>query len=470
MSRHAVGYSVIGAGKSGVAASNLLVSRGHDVVLYEDRADAPRPAGLDARVGYEAGHHDVRLGDVAVLSPGVPEVSPVRAEVAARAAKVIGELELFALSCELPILAVTGTDGKSTTTTMLGDIMAASGRPTIVGGNLGNPLTGEVALLQPGGVVVAEVSCFQLTTCETFCPAVAIVTNIAEDHTDYHGSFGAYQAAKRRVWDAMGPSGAVVLNADDPHIRGWLEGGAGPQQTPVYWFSSRESVTSVRGISVDVAAFLRDAVLYVTPPGGDATPLMTRPELPLVGDHNVMNALAAAQAAVLAGVEVATCRAALMAYRPLPHRLNPVGTVDGVTWVNDSKATNPNAAMAGVRAISGPLTALVGGSSKDADFGELAALLAGRADRVVCFGQTRDLVAAALHGAVLASGASPERARPEVHVVPSMEAAMDLARSLTQGPATVLLAPACASFDAYKGYHHRGEVFEARVRSWLAGA
>ena len=173
---------------------------------------------------------------------------------------------------------------------------------------------------------------------------------------------------------------------------------------------------------------------------------------------------------MLAGVEVATCRAALMSYRPLPHRLNPVGTVDGVTWVNDSKATNPNAAMAGIRAISGPLTALVGGSSKDADFGELAALLAGRADRVVCYGQTRDLVAAALHGAVLASGASPERARPEVHVVPSMEAAMDLARSLTQGPATVLLAPACASFDAYKGYHHRGEVFEARVRSWLAGA
>ncbi len=461
------GYSVIGAGKSGVAASNLLAAEGHDVVLFEDRADAPRPAGLDPRVGYEAGHHDVRLGDVAVLSPGIPEVSPVRADIAARAAKVIGELELFALSCELPILAITGTDGKSTTTTMLGDIMAAAGRPTVVGGNLGNPLTGEVAALQPGGVVVAEVSCFQLTTCETFRPAVAIVTNIAEDHTDYHGSFGAYQAAKRRVWDAMGPRDAVVLNADDPHIRGWLEAQLGPKGTPVYWFSSRGATCIIRGTSVDVAAYCRNDVLHVTPPGGAATPLMTRAELPLVGDHNVLKALAAAQAAVLAGVDVATCRAALMAYRPLPHRLNPVATVDGVTWVNDSKATNPNAAMAGIRAISGPLTALVGGSSKDADFGELAALLAARADRVVCFGQTRDLVAAALHGAVQAT--RPHSARPEVHVVPSMEAAMDLARSLTRGPATVLLAPACASFDAYKGYHHRGEVFEARVRGWLAG-
>ncbi len=442
------GWSVVGAGRSGVAAANTLAERGEDVVLFESRADAPRPEALDPRAGYVAGSHAVREGDTAVLSPGIAEVSPVRGEIAARAGEVIGELELFHRFCDAPILAVTGTDGKSTTTTMLGDIVAKSGAPTIVGGNLGNPLTGELDKLQDGAIVVAEVSCFQLTTCRDFRPRVAIVTNIAEDHIDYHGSFEAYQAAKRLIWRAMTDADTVILNGDDPFISKWKDRDLYPSLPTIQHTSIRRD---------DVEAFLKDGALFVTPAGADApVAFMQRSELPVLGLHNVYNALAAAQAAVSFGIAPSVCREALLAYQALPHRLARVAVIDGVTWVNDSKATNPNAATAGISAIDGPLIALVGGSSKDADFSGLAEVLRQRARAVMCFGATRETLRAAL------------AAHPAVEVHTSMEEAMAAARALATPGDTVLLSPACASFDAFRGYGHRGEVFEAIVRGFVS--
>lgn len=439
-------YSVVGAGRSGIAAANALVARGFDTALFEDRADMTRPEGLNECVLFVAGTHRVRDGDVAVLSPGIPEVSPVRGEIAAYASRVIGEIELFHELCSAPVLAITGTDGKSTTTTMLGAIIAAAGPHTVVGGNLGNPLTGELEHIQADTVVVAEISCFQLTTCSEFRPRVAIVTNIAEDHTDYHGSFEAYQAAKRRIWQAMTPQDTVILNADDPFISKWLENGLGPVEPSVLMFSIARN---------DCAAFATPEFLCVTTPSSpEPVPFMRRDELPLIGVHNVQNALAAAQAAVTWGVAPETCREALLTYTPLPHRLKRVAVIDGVTWVNDSKATNPNAAMAGIRAIAGPLIALVGGSSKDADFTEIAEILGQRARHVICFGQTR----AALKNSLAQ--------HPSVMVAEAMEDAMILAKQIGLAGDTVLLSPACASFDAFKGYAHRGEVFEDLVRSW----
>lgn len=444
-------FTVVGAGKSGLAAANLLVERGAERVrLVDDKPDLARPATLDPRVTFVAGTHEVLPDDTAVLSPGIPEVSPVRREIAAVAAESLGEVELFYRLCPAPILAITGTDGKSTVTTMLGDIIRASGRPTFVGGNLGNPLCDGLADLTPAHAVVAEVSCFQLTTCSTFRPRVAVVTNIAEDHLDYHGSFAAYQAAKRLVWRAMTPRDVVVLNADDPHIRAWTlpDPTTGPR---VRWFSLHDQTADAH-LDPEGHLVVRDPVsngpLYI----------MIRPELPLLGQHNVQNALAAAQMAVDFGIEPAHVRSALMAYRPLPHRLAPVATVDGVTWVDDSKATNPNAATAGLSAIDGPVVLLLGGSSKDTDFTSFAGVVRARARAVVCFGQTGPTIGRAL-GADF----------PHI-VVPRLADAVSQAASLARPGDTVLLSPACASFDEFRGYGHRGDVFAELVRARATAA
>lgn len=426
-------FTVVGAGRSGVAASNALATRGGDVRLVEARPDAPRPAGLRPAVAFEAGTNAPRPGDIAVLSPGIPEVSPVRAEIAALAAESIGEVELFWRLSPATVAAITGTDGKSTTTTMLGAIVAAAGRPNFVGGNLGNPLCEGLDEITADHVVVAEVSCFQLTTCDTFRPRVAIVTNIAEDHLDYHGGFQAYQAAKRRVYSHMGAGDTVILNGDDPHIARWPR----PVGPTVETFSLTDA---------DAEGHLADDRLVV-----HGAPLMLRVELPLLGDHNVQNALAAALAAAALGIAPEITRRALMAYAPLAHRLQPVATDDGLRWVDDSKATNPNAAAAGIRAIEGPLILLCGGSSKDADFTEFGALIRERARAAVCYGQTRD---------ALAKAVGHDRAT----VVETLAEAIAYARSIAGPGDTILLGPACASFDQFRSYAHRGDVFRALVR------
>lgn len=433
-----VRFTVVGAGRSGLAASNALASRGGDVRLVEARADATRPETLDARVTFVAGTNLPRPGDVAVLSPGVPEVSPVRAEIAAVAAEVIGEVELFYRLSPAPILAITGTDGKSTTTTMLGAIAALANPSTFVGGNLGNPLCEGLDELTRSSLAIAEISCFQLTTCVDFRPRVAIVTNIAEDHLNYHGSFDAYQVAKRRIWAAMTAEDTLILNADDPYIAAW----------------ERPSAPRIRTFSLtnpDADAYFDGTTLWLVRAGRNEA-LMRRDELPLLGGHNVANALAASLAADAWGIPLATAREALMAYAPLPHRLAPVATVDGVRWVNDSKATNANAAAAGIRAIDGPLLLLAGGSEKDADFTAFGALVRERSRVAILFGQTRNSLASAI-------GASHHTI-----VVETLDEAVRVARGLAEPGDTVLLGPACASFDQFKSYGHRGDVFTALVR------
>ena len=434
-------FSVVGAGKSGLAAANLLARHGGDVLLVEER-DMPRPEPLDARVAFRSGSNQIRPGDLAVLSPGIAEVSPVRAEIASQASEVIGEIELFYRLCPAPILAITGTDGKSTVTTMVGDIMRAAGRPTFVGGNLGNPLCDDLDTLTPDHVVVAEISCFQLTTCRDFRPRVAIVTNIAEDHTDYHGSFERYQAAKRLVWRAMTEDDVLILNGDDPFIATWEL----PSRPRLRTFSLSSPDAAARALG-------DDARLEVRAPSGERSYIMMRSELPLLGRHNVQNALAAAQMAVDFGVSPEVVRKALMAYRPLAHRLATIGTFDGVTWVDDSKATSPNAATAGLLAMQTPTVLIAGGSSKDADFRPFAEVMRQRTRAVVCFGATRHQIAAAL-------GSDHPHA-----VVETLAEAVEAAAGFARPGDTVLLSPACASFDQFKGYAHRGEVFTSLVRA-----
>lgn len=427
-------FTVIGAGRSGISAANLLSRRGGIVRLVDDNIERARPDNLKAEVTYEAGTHTVTRGDVVVLSPGIPEVSPIRGEVARVASEVIGEMELFARLCPCPIIAITGTDGKSTTTTMIGAIMAASGRDTRVGGNLGNPLCDDVDTLRPESIAVAEVSAFQLTTTDSFRPAVAVMTNIAEDHLDYHGGFEPYQAAKRRVWLKMESGDTVIINGDDPRIAEWPL----PEGPTIERFTLSDPK---RG-----DAYLEGEALWL----GEER-LMNREALKLLGDHNVANALSAALACRAMGVERPVIAEALAQYAPLAHRLQPVTRHQGVLWVNDSKATNPNAAMAGIKAITEPLIVLTGGSSKDADFGPLGALLAERAEAVICFGATREAIAEAV--------GDQER----VEVVNTLAEAVSSAALRAREGDTVLLSPACASFDQFRSYAHRGDTFMALV-------
>ena len=306
-------FTVVGAGVSGVAAANLLASRGGDVRLTDHNAARPRPEALNEDVDYHAGSNDVRAGDVAILSPGIPEVSPVREQVAAQASEVLGEVELFYRLCPAPIIAVTGTDGKSTVTTMIGDICRAAGLTTHVGGNLGIPLTTFIPEIAADHVVVAEVSCFQLTTCDSFKPHIAVVTNIAEDHVDYHGSFAKYQEAKRRIARFMGPDDHLIINGDDSLINGWT------------W----EPVPQVKRFSLahqDEAAFRKDGRLWLTHPV-DSQPFMTCDSLPLLGEHNLSNALAAALACAAYGIDVTAIRRGLEHYEALPHRLKRVAQI-----------------------------------------------------------------------------------------------------------------------------------------------
>ncbi len=420
-------FTVVGAGRSGRAAANALARRGANVRLTEARAEAKRPEALAGGVEFVAGSNAVRPGDVAVLSPGISEVSPVRSEVAAVASEVIGEVELFwRLSPAREVVAITGTDGKSTTTTMIGAIARASGRPTFVGGNLGNPLC--EALDDPDDpltaehLVVAEISAFQLTTCVDLRPKVAVVTNIAEDHLDYHGGFQPYQAAKRRVWARMGEGDLLLVPRHDPFIARWPL----PEGPTIRWFGAEDT---------------------------RARPWVR--ELPLLGAHNVLNALAASAAMEALGVDDATARDALMAYRALPHRLEPVGEVRGVRWINDSKATNPNAAAAGLSAVAdegAPVIVICGGSSKDADFGPFGRLIRGRARLALCNGQTGPELARAI--------GAPKR----TEVFATMEEAFARAAAVAEPGDLVLLGPACASFDQFRSYGHRGEVFRKLVK------
>jgi UDP-N-acetylmuramoylalanine--D-glutamate ligase len=436
-------FSVVGAGRSGVAAANVLAERGGDVVLLEAKADTVRPVDLHDGVAFRPGTNAVRPGDIAVLSPGITEVSPLRAEIAAVASESIGEVELFYRLNPAPVLAITGTDGKSTVTTMLGAIVEASGKHTYTGGNLGNPLCEGLNDLKADSVVVAEVSGFQLTTCDTFRPRVAVVTNIAEDHINYHGSYAAYQAGKRRIWQAMTDQDVLILNADDPQIAAWT------------W----PTAPLIRTFSLDdtkVDAWYADRVLWLRTEAGDVVELMKRDELDLLGSHNVANALAAGLAALSAKIAPAVSRLALMAYKPLEHRLATIGTFDDVRWVNDSKATNPNAASAGIRAIETPLVLLAGGSEKGTDFTDFAALVRDRTKVAVLFGQTRHTLARAI---------GPDH---PVVVVETLDAAVEAAENLADPGDTVLLGPACASFDQFKSYGQRGDVFIALVRSRFA--
>jgi len=437
---------VVGAGLSGLAAANFLAAHGALTTLTDAKAPGElQLSGLDPRVTVHAGGYPGPGGfDLVVTSPGVPPREAVLARAREAGVPVIGELELAWRFCRAPIIAVTGTNGKTTTTALIGEI-AGRARPTLVGGNIGVPLVARVADLPGDALVVAEVSSFQLATTDRFRPAVAVVLNIVPDHLDWHGGMAAYEEAKARILANQTGTDAAVLNDDDPATRARASRCHGR----VLFFSTRREP--------EEGAFVRDGRILCRLDGREED-VAAVADFRLPGEHNLANALAAVAASRAAGIPTAAVAAGLAAFGGVRHRLETVLEHRGVRWVNDSKGTNPAAAVTALRSFAGPIVLIAGGRNKGGDFASFAAEVAKRVRLVILLGEAAPDIGAALSGcgftAVL-------RAR-------DLAQAVALAAARAAPGDTVLLSPACASWDMFRNYEERGDQF-CRLAREVAG-
>jgi UDP-N-acetylmuramoylalanine--D-glutamate ligase len=440
---------VVGLGRSGTAVAQLCAARGARVTVT-DRQDASRlgPAldSLPASVQRELGGH-VRetfvAADLIVLSPGVPAL-PELAAARAAGVPVTGELELASRFVDASLIAITGTNGKSTTTTLVGAMMKATGRPTFVGGNLGEPLAEAVGTPAAGlgGACVVEASSFQLETVTTFSPRAAVLLNVTPDHLDRYPDLEGYAAAKARIFAAQHASDFAVVNADDPIVMRHSHG------VP----ARRLGFSLVRALPE--GAWLDGDQLVVRLPGARAE---TYPaSLPaLVGRHNQANALAALLAGRLAGVSAAEATRALLEFRALEHRMEMVADADGITYYDDSKGTNVGAVVAALDGFPRPVVLIAGGRDKGGDYAPLGEAMARVGRAAVLIGEAAAKIEAAL-------GAAPGAAFP-IERATTMDEAVERARRLARAGDAVVLSPACSSFDMFRDYAHRAAVFRAAV-------
>lgn len=431
---------VLGLGISGRAAARFCAARGARVVAADER-----PAGTlgdlsavedVARLAVGGTLPDPGEFDLVVPSPGVP-----LARYRDRARRAWGDLELAFRALSVPIVAITGTNGKSTTTRLVEAMLRAAGLRAEAAGNIGASALDLVG--RPLDVAVLEVSSFQLEAVEDFRPAVAVILNVTPDHLDRHGSFEAYVEAKARLLDRQGPGDAAVLSADDPAVRAL----ATRTKARVRFFSQREPVSQGAGLDAG-AILLRD---------GDEALRVPLATFSLAGTHNLENALAALTAVQAAGADPRLAARAFEGFRGLPHRTEIVRRKSGVTWVNDSKGTNVGAAIRSLESFAQPIVWIAGGKDKDLDFRPLAPLLKARARAAILIGQAAPKLAAALRGSV------------PLHDAGTLDRAVTLADALAQPGDVVLLSPACASFDQFQSYEDRGERFRAAVAALPEG-
>ena len=444
---------VVGLGKSGKSAALFLRDRGARVTVSDVRsAEALAgeiPALLDAGIMVETGGHGLltfRRQDLIVVSPGVPCDTPELKQVRAFGLPIIGELELASRFLQGQIVAITGSNGKTTTTALLGKIFAGAGGPTLVGGNIGTPVIDLIAKSTPQTTSVLEVSSFQLETVAEFRPHIAVVLNITQDHLDRHGSFENYAAMKARITAQQTPEDFFVLNAEDKPTQML----AAQTKAQVFWFSGRRAIKQ--------GAFVHgESVVFLPREGAKPEPVMPLAEIPLKGAHNVENILAAVCAARLGGVSSESIRASVAGFKAVEHRLEFVATVRGVAFFNDSKATNVDATKKALEAFPGGVHLILGGKDKNSDYTELADLIRARVKTVYTIGSAAEKIERHLAGVVKIVSAG------------TLDAAVRQAAQSAVPGDVVLLAPACASFDQFTSYEHRGRVFKELVQGLASG-
>ena len=438
--------SVVGLAKSGVAAARLIRRVG-GTVLASDAADR---AALSAEVLrlerdgcalWTGGHPDEAFAgaELVVVSPGVPLTLPALVRVRARGVPIVGELELAWRAMEAEVIAITGTNGKTTTTALTGELLRAQVRPVLVGGNIGTPLSEQALDFPADGIVVAEASSFQLESTALFRPRVAAVLNITPDHLDRHGSLERYVEAKARILANQTEADCAVLNADDPGAAAL----AARVRGRVLWFSRLRR--DILGVFVDegwIAARLNGHVERICP--------VT--DLALRGAHNLENVLAATACVLWTGMAPEAIRRGIAAFRGVAHRIEHVRADAGVAYYNDSKGTNVDSTIKALESFTEPVVLIAGGKGKGQDFARLTRAARGRVRHAVLIGVDR----AQLRGPLEQAGAVVEDAG-------SMEAAVRAARAAARPGDVVLLSPACASFDMFDNFEHRGDVFKAAV-------
>jgi UDP-N-acetylmuramoylalanine--D-glutamate ligase len=436
---------VVGLERTGLAAARFCLARGAHVTVSELRAEE-QVAGAAAElralgVALELGGHRAETflaQDLIVPSPGVPaRIAPLEA-ARAGGIPVWSEIELAGRFLKGRLVAITGSNGKTTTTALTGHILEQASLPVLVGGNIGTPLVSLVEATTPRTITVAEVSSFQLETIERFRPDLAVLLNLTPDHLDRHLSFEEYARAKTRIFENQRAGDLALLNADDREVA--QRAPAGPE---VLWFSREKRVAAGACFRDDQILFRRD---------GEETRLAARSDIPLRGEHNVENVLAAAAAAWLAGAPASAIAGGIRSFPGVEHRLEFVAEIRGVGFYNDSKATNVDATLKALDAFPGGLFVILGGKDKGGDYTPLRAPLAGRARLVLLIGAAAEKIAAELEGAV-----------PLEHAA-TLERAVQRAFEAAAPGDTVLLAPACASFDQFENFEHRGRVFKQLVR------
>jgi UDP-N-acetylmuramoylalanine--D-glutamate ligase len=400
---------VVGMARSGQAAADLLKEKGARVIEVDRKLGNQKPESFaDA--------------DLVVLSPGVPADIEELREARARGVYVIGDLELASWYLKGDVIGITGSNGKTTTTALTGHILARCGIPAQVGGNIGTPPCSMVATSREGQWNVLELSSFQLETIDRFRARIGACLNITPDHLDRHYTLERYAAAKARLFENQTPEDFAVLNADDALTREFAK----TARARVMWFGLSRPIFD--------------------------QPALEESDVPLRGRHNLENAMAAALIARLAGADDEKIRAAIRKFPGVEHRLEFVREIDGVTWYNDSKATNVDATRKALEAFPGRLWVILGGKDKDSNYAELAPLLAVKAHAGLLIGAAAEKIQRQVNGAA------------ELILCGTLETAVHEARKRARAGDTVLLAPACASFDQFENFEHRGREFKRLVR------
>ncbi len=443
---------VIGLGRSGQAVVEVLRGRAVEVYAIDEKPRAEiaetiaHLEALGARYVAPDNIGELEGLNCAVLSPGVPLNGPLVRKIQTANVPVYSEIEVAYRLCKAPIIAITGTKGKSTTASLTGHLLRTAGKDARVGGNIGNPLIYEAVSAPPESWVVAEVSSFQLESIRSFHPRISVILNISADHLDRYHSMDEYIEAKYRIFANQNEHDVFIGNLDD-EILALLHRHSGEARVRAkqLWFTVGDD-------SRHATMYVRDGALTYSPVTGDPRPVqIARAEdSTLAGQHNVQNIMAAALAALAAGVEPRDLREGIASFNPMSHRMQPIGEVDGVLYVDDSKATNPGAVIAALRSYDKPIVLIAGGKPKKTDFTELGRIVDERARALVVIGEAADDIAAHVY-------------RTPIQRAGSMEEAVRAAQSLAQPGDIILLSPACASFDMFESAEDRGQKFADAV-------
>ncbi len=436
--------SVIGAALSGIAAAELAHRKGHDVFVSEAKS-AEAASDAHARLGQHAiacefgGHTDrVYDADLIVVSPGVPPSHAVRVEAERRGIELIGELEYASRQLTNPIIAITGTNGKTTTTALTAYILQQSGRAAVAAGNIGTPLSALVDVIPPQTVIVAECSSYQLDTIKTFRPHVSMILNITPDHLSYHGTFSQYVESKWKIASNQQANDIVILNADDPAVAP----AASAVRSSVRFFSTTREVDG---------AFIRGGEIVLRDQQHTEEILMSLRRLGLPGVHNAANSMAATLAARAFEVRNENIRDSLMSFSGVEHRLENVRIHKGARFVNDSKATNVNATWYALSSYDRPIVWIAGGRGDSNNYAELDGLVAANVKSIVCIGEEAE--------AIFNHWCTTKRCVK----AETMEDAIRIASDMALADDVVLFSPACKSFDMFANYEERGRAFKRLV-------